>query len=61
MRGDIMNKQEIKGKGQKISGDIQEKVGRATHNRKREIKGKIEKAKGEFNDEVGKARRKSEE
>ena len=50
-----MSKEEVKGRGKKIKGQIREEVGKLTDNKTEQLKGKIEQVEGQVQEEVGKA------
>jgi uncharacterized protein YjbJ (UPF0337 family) len=50
-----MSKDEVKGRGKKIKGQIREEVGKLTDNKTEQIKGKIEQVQGKVQEEIGKA------
>jgi uncharacterized protein YjbJ (UPF0337 family) len=54
-----MSKDEVKGRGKKIKGQIREEVGKITDNKTEQIKGKIEQVEGKVQEEVGKIKRKA--
>ena len=54
----IPNKQEIRGKGQKVKGAVKEKVGRALGYRGIEGEGAAEREQGEGREKMARARRK---
>ncbi len=55
--GDInMDKERIKGTGQKIKGNIKEAAGKMTGDKSLEIEGKADKFEGEVRNVVGKAK-----
>jgi uncharacterized protein YjbJ (UPF0337 family) len=54
-----MNKDEVKGKGKQIEGQIREGVGKLTGNETEQVKGKVEQVEGKAQQEIGKVRRKS--
>ena len=54
-----MNEQELKGKGKRIKGKIQEEAGKLIKNRKGQLKGKIVQVEGKIEEEIGKSRRNS--
>jgi len=56
-----MNKDEIKGKGKKIEGQVREGYGKLTGNKTEKIKGKIQQAEGTVQEEIGKIKRKVKE
>lgn len=56
MRG-IPNKQEIKGKSNKLKGAIKQKIGKVMGSRRLKIKGIRDKAKGNMQEGTGKIRR----
>ncbi len=49
-----MNKDEVKGKGKQIEGQIREGVGKLTGNKTEQAKGKVEQVEGKAQQEVGK-------
>lgn len=53
-----MNKQEIKGRGKRIRGEIREEVGRLDNNKVEQLKGRIDQLNGMANEGVGTIRRK---
>jgi uncharacterized protein YjbJ (UPF0337 family) len=56
-----MNKDEIKGKGKKIEGQVREGYGKLTGNKTEQIKGKVQQAEGTVQEEIGKIKRKVKE
>ncbi len=57
----MRNKDEIKGKGKRIKGQIKNKVGEIIGNRKLEAEGEAERIEGAAQEGLGKARRKARE
>ena len=57
-KGDVMVKQETRGKVEKLKGRVKEATGTLTGNRKLEREGSRQRAKGAAQESVGKARRK---
>ncbi len=55
-----MDKEEIKGKGEKAKGYVKEKIGQATDNRELEAEGTVDRAKGQVRETIGKAKDKAE-
>jgi uncharacterized protein YjbJ (UPF0337 family) len=51
----IMNKNEVEGKGKQVKGKVREEVGKLTNNKKEQVKGKVEQAEGKVREAVGKA------
>lgn len=51
-----MNKDEIKGAGNKAKGAAKDALGKATNNKKLQAEGKADKAKGHIQDGAGKAK-----
>jgi uncharacterized protein YjbJ (UPF0337 family) len=56
-----MSKEEVKGKGKQIKGQIREEVGKLTNNKTEQLKGKIEQVEGKAQEEIGKVKRKAKE
>jgi uncharacterized protein YjbJ (UPF0337 family) len=56
-----MSKEEVKGKGKQIKGQIREEVGKLTDNKTEQLKGKIEQVEGKVQEEIGKAKRKAKD
>ena len=56
-----MSKEEVKGKGKQIKGQIREGVGKLTNNKTEQLKGKIEQVEGKAQEEIGKFKRKARE
>jgi len=54
-----MSKEEVKGRGKKIKGQIREEVGKLTDNKTEQLKGKIEQVEGKVQEEIGKIKRKA--
>ncbi len=54
-----MNKQERRGKAKEIEGEIREKVGKLTGNKKEQIKGRIQQTMGRADSGIAKLRRKA--
>lgn len=55
----IMNKDEVKGKGKQMEGQIREGVGKLTGNKTEQAKGKVEQVEGKAQQEVGKIKKAS--
>jgi uncharacterized protein YjbJ (UPF0337 family) len=53
-----MSKEEVKGRGKKIKGQIRERVGKLTDNKTEQLKGKIEQVEGQVQEGIGKVKRK---
>lgn len=57
MKGEIkMNKQHIKGAGNRAKGAVKETAGKATGNESLELEGKIDRVKGKTQQAVGDAK-----
>ena len=56
-----MNRDEIKGKGEKAKGFVKEKVGELTNNPDLEAEGSMDRASGAVREGFGKAKRKVKE
>ena len=56
-----MNRDEIKGKGEKAKGFVKEKAGELTNNPDLEAEGKVDRASGAVREGFGKAKRKVKE
>jgi len=56
-----IEKDEVKGKGKQIKGQIREEVGKLTDNKTEQLKGKIEQVEGKVQEEIGKLKRKAKE
>ena len=56
-----MNRDEIKGKAEKVKGFAKEKAGEITNNPDLEAEGTVERAGGELREGFGKAKRKVKE
>lgn len=56
-----MNRDEIKGKGQKAKGFVKEKAGELTNNPDLEAEGSVDRASGAVREGFGKAKRKVKE
>jgi len=54
-----MSKEEVKGRGKKIKGQIREEVGKLTDNKAEQLKGKIEQVEGQVQEGIGKIKRKA--
>jgi uncharacterized protein YjbJ (UPF0337 family) len=52
-----MNRDDIKGKGEEIKGEVKEKFGKATGDRSTQAEGMADKAKGKVRQGVGSAKR----
>ncbi|MFH0849028.1 MAG: CsbD family protein [archaeon] len=56
-----MSKEEVKGRGKRIKGQIREEVGKLTNNKTEQLKGKIEQVEGRVQEGIGKVKRKAKE
>jgi len=56
-----MEKDEIKGKGKQIKGQVREEVGKLTGDKTEQVKGKIEQAEGKVQEEFGKLKGKAKD
>lgn len=54
-----MDKEEIKGKGEQLKGDVKKSVGRATGNDRLEAEGTADKLEGHVREGLGTVRRKT--
>jgi uncharacterized protein YjbJ (UPF0337 family) len=59
--GITMDRDEIKGKGEKAKGFVKEKAGELTNNAELEAEGKMDRASGAVQEGFGKAKRKVKE
>ena len=57
----MWNKDEVKGKAEKIKGEVKEQIGKATKNPNLEQEGRDDQVKGTIQDKFGEARRKAGE
>jgi uncharacterized protein YjbJ (UPF0337 family) len=55
-RGLTMNEDQIKGKIEEIKGDVKERIGGATKDRKTQAEGFVEEKKGQLRKEIGDVR-----
>jgi uncharacterized protein YjbJ (UPF0337 family) len=58
--GGAMNKDEIKGKIEEIKGELKERIGGATKDRKTQAEGFVEEKKGQVQQKIGELERESE-
>jgi uncharacterized protein YjbJ (UPF0337 family) len=58
--GGAMNKDEIKGKFEEIKGEVKQKLGSLTKDRKTQAEGFVEEQKGKVREKIGEMEPKSE-